>query len=121
MHMKDGNGTCTVVIPGLLIRLPKNGTRRLVEPDGKIIDLPNDGTARLVESAGPVIELGKMVTASQAARITGVSVRTVQAACDQGRLTEGEDWHKIYGRGARGEYRIRREALGKLRGEMANG
>ena len=103
MHMKDGNGTCTVVIPGLLIRLPK------------------DGVARLVESDGSVRELGRMVTASEAAAITGVSVRTVQAACDQGRLTEGEDWHKIYGRGARGEYRIRREALGKLRGEMANG
>ena len=59
--------------------------------------------------------LGDEIDTREAALLLGCAQRTVQAACDEGRyLVEGRDWRKIYGRGGRGVYRLRRDAVLRL-------
>lgn len=71
-------------------------TLAVLFPDGKLSLVPNTVTSR------------------EAATILGCSVRTVQAMCERGVFLENIEWRKISTRGARGEYRISREAVERL-------
>jgi excisionase family DNA binding protein len=51
----------------------------------------------------------------EAAKLLGCSMRHVQAMCDEGRLAELQDWRKTCTLGGRGNYRIRREAIERIR------
>ena len=72
-------------------------TLATLEPDGKIELLPEEITTR------------------EAAELLHCSVRHVQQLCDEGHFEEGRDWRKMFPQGARGTYRISREAVLRLR------
>jgi hypothetical protein len=79
--------------------MPVVGQRTLavICPDGKVEVLPD------------------CVTTVEAAALLECSIRSVQAMCDEGVLVEGAEWRKVFTQGARGQYRISREAVLRLR------
>ncbi len=92
MHTTEGNGAKDVF---RWARVPQVNQRTLAVlwPDGTMVVLPD------------------CITAREAAEILECSVRCVQDMCDRGVFVEGRDWRKLCARGARGEYRISRQAV----------
>jgi excisionase family DNA binding protein len=68
----------------------------------------------LITPDGEKIVLWAGLKASEAAKLLGCHIRTVQAMCDEGRLEENKEWRRIPSRGMIGRYRIRREAIDRL-------
>ena len=63
---------------------------------------------------GKVFPLQDELTTRQAAKVLGVSLRRMQAICDEGRLLEGTDWRKIDA-GTSARYHIKRDSVLRLR------
>lgn len=77
---------------------------REVRPDGSHVLRP-----------GRIIEADDEIGTAEASRILGVAQRTVQFYCDRGVLVEGREWRKNPSIEGRGQYRIKRDAVLRLR------
>lgn len=74
------------------------------------VELP-DGSYRLVP--GRIIAAEEEISSGDAARILGVSRRTIQWYCESGVLVEGKDWRKNPSPG--GHLRIKRSSVLRIR------
>lgn len=77
---------------------------REVRPDGSVLLKP-----------GRLQEVSDEIGTVEAARVLGVAQRTVQYYCDHGVLVEGRDWRKNPCLDGKGQYRIKRDAVMRLR------
>jgi hypothetical protein len=85
-----------------VVYIPPTITR---QPDGSIT----------VRAGKPIILNGEdEIGTAEAAKILGCGITWVSRICDEGKLREGIDWRRI---GDRGNYRIKRASVMKLRGE----
>jgi transposase len=67
---------------------------------------------------GVVTPTGEEVSTREAAHLLGVSKRTMQRICEE-LLQEGVDWRKVPALGPNGSYRIKLEAVVRMkRGEV---
>jgi hypothetical protein len=69
-----------------------------------------------VRAGKPILLNGEdEITTAEAAKILGCGTTWVARICDEGKLREGLDWRRI---GTRGNYRIKRQSVMRLRGEL---
>ncbi len=79
---------------------------KILNPDGSITFKPGKPV---------VLQGGDEISTAEAARILDCTPDWVSRLCDRGELHEGRDWRRT---GKRGNYRIKRSSVLKLRSEL---
>ncbi len=106
--MANGNGATIAGAGATRPDMVFMGWLRVPQPDGSI----------LLKPCRTVTVVADEVGTREAAQILGVTANTVRMYCDAGTLVEGKDWRRnpsLPGSGHGGSYRIRREAVMRLR------